>query len=176
MTAGLVFVPVTTELLEATSAEWLTKWAEQDDRPPVYTEPLDACRRTLAGETMTSSLSTAVWYAVVADGEEAALALVDLVHTHKGGQLRAHRVIVEPSLEQSSGLDPERRDYVSLVAATALIGMLDLTLDAHPSSSLKIWCSYPMTKHFLDASLERFRERLSVQVAGNWLTINFLKK
>lgn len=171
----LTFRVVDLELLDRTAAEWIARWQTREDSPPVYMEPLDSCRRALSGELVTSSNNRAIWYAVVSQDGNEALALADMIHTHNGGQLRLHRIIVAPDLEMSSGDDPDRRDFTASVAAHALIGALELTLSAHPSTSLKVWVSFPLTKYFLNTALAGFRNRLDVQVAGNWLTINFKK-
>lgn len=169
----LEFRKVDQELLAHTSAKWNADWSSQDDRPPVYEEPLQSCQRALSGEVQVSSLNRPIWYAVVLAGGTTALALVNMIHTSHGGQLRLLRVIVAPELEMSSGEDPERRDSATAVAARAIVGALELTLQDHPSTSLKVWCSYPLSKTFLNVALYHFKDRLDVHVAGNWLTINF---
>lgn len=172
----LVFRRVDPDLLQQTAAEWNRLWQDGGEHPAgVYLEPLESCRRAVEGESKTTSMSTAIWYAVVREGEQTALALADMIHNKAGSQLRLHRVIVAPDLELSTAEGQERHDFVSLVAATAIAGAIGLTLQDHPSSSLKIWCSFPLTKYFLQASLGKFDHLLSVQVAGNWLTINFKK-
>lgn len=171
------FKLMTTEVWQATSNDWMTVWADsQPDENPVFMGIINRSNPANPGyNTKQANQNRYVCYAVTRNGEDSALAIVELVDSKSTGQLRLLSVSISPALEQTATSENRNMiDEISFITSEALLGALELCLENVRSVSLKVWLSYPMTAVFLRQTLAKLG-KYTVDVAGNWIIISITK-
>jgi hypothetical protein len=173
------FEKVDVTRLNATKTAWM-KFAA-DHSSVVSVSFYEGCFATCHGHIeVTISIgenASAIYGVFVRDGDKTiAAALVSVMHARPKGPdawLKVLSVYVEPSLNVADQ-EPDL-NKLAWIAATAILGALDLTYEAMPSNELKVWANVPMTKTFLTSvSTVLFKDahdKFDVSSHGNWLVV-----
>jgi hypothetical protein len=125
------------------------------------------------------------WYAVVGAETKEVKAIASLghargawAHAAEQASLRVLAITVEPNLD-AGNRDPDPATLAH-VAATVVVGGLKLTRETLPSRQLKIWCSFPLDREFMESicnALKLYKE-LGIESASshrNWLVVELSK-
>ena len=163
-------------LFDLTRGAWLAQLEANAENASAtyYGAGLDFCERTIAGETLTGDGGGCVC-GVMEGGSDYAAALVIVSHAKAKSDLRMLDVYVQPTLN----LADQEPKYAELawIAATAIVGCLDLTFDAYPSRQLKLHTAVPLDKAFMSAvttavfGSHLFSEHYEVSSAGTWIVV-----
>lgn len=140
-----------------------------------YAAGLEFCGRIVRGEIDNGAGCVC---AVVLEGADYASALVVVNHAKVRNEVRMLELYVQPELNLAD-TDP---DYPALawIAATAMIGCLELTYDKFPAKQLKLHTAFPLDKPFMSAigaaifSYGEHKKHYNVTNQGNWLVVEKL--
>lgn len=174
---NFTFVPhISGELFERTRVEWLRQLESNSENTSAtyYEAGLDFCKRSIDGKTLTGDGGGCVC-AVKEDDQDYAAALVVLSHAKAKQDLRMLDVYVQPKLNLAN----EEPKYAELawLAATMIVGCLELTFKKFPSRQLKFHTAVPLDQRFMTAvttavfSNEKVAEHYEVSSAGVWLVV-----
>lgn len=168
------------DLFNATQAVWQEQLSTRaaDTSASFYEAHLGYFERIVRGEVEMGDGDGCV-AAVVEDGKEHATALVDVAHARSrtpNPSLKLLNVVVQPSLNTADE-EPSIAD-LSVIAATVILGCLEMTLNQYPSRELKIRSTFPLDKEFLGGIMASFAERspefvtfFEVSFHGSWLIV-----
>lgn len=115
-------------------------------------------------------------YALVPEGDHAAVALVELTHAfpgHPNARLKVLRIHVEPRLDVAAIAGDPPLIELAQIAATILTEVLGLTFDELPAAQMRVWGSSPLTRDFLAATAAHLLDsaNMKVHLEGAWLVI-----
>lgn len=162
------------QLLDATARAWEGEIAANPTNlsSSYYESRLTQAKQALDGHGFADGGGTLC--AVVKDGSDHAAALI--VVTYANGQhLKMLDVTVRPALD-AADQTPNIAD-LAWIAATAIVGCLDLTYRTYPCPELKVRASWPLDKEFVTgvttvmAGIEEFAALFEVKVHGNWIVL-----
>lgn len=162
-------------LFGATKGAWLSQLDSNAGNvsEPYYAAALEYCGRTVAGTVEASDPSCLC--AIVPEGTEYASALVVVSHARARDEVRMLDLYVQPDLN----LADSGPNYAALawIAATAIVGCLNLTYEKFPATQLKLHAAFPLNKEFLTAiatavfASPGVAEHYDVSGQGNWLLV-----
>ena len=166
---------VDAELFNSTQGAWTSQVAEHsaETSATFYTAALEYCGRIVNGGVTTDGGGCVC--AVVDAGDVFASALLVVSHAKGQGNLKMLNVYVQPSLNLADST-PDRVQ-LAWIAATAIVGCLDLTYGKYPSEQLKMHTTFPLDKSFMTAVAtavfadDRFSSMFDVESHGNWLVV-----
>lgn len=168
------FEKVSSDGLEAARTDWMgyVEANQENVSLSFYEGCFASCRGHVDGNGAGDG--SAAIYGVIPDKGGAPSALVSIVHARPhspSAWLKVLSIYVEPSLN----IAETEPDVIKLawIAATAIVGALELTYDEMPAQELKVWANVPMTKEFLTAvaTAVKLSKNFDISSHGNWLVI-----
>jgi len=166
---------VDTPLFEATRGAWAHQIESNSDNvsESYYAAALDFCGRVIADcdkDPRSGCVS-----AVQEDGCPYAAALIIVTHAKHKSEVRMLDVYVQPDLN----LADSGPNYAALawIAATAVVGCLELTYETYPADQLKLHTAFPLDREFMASlttaifGVEELQDHYQVSNAGNWLVV-----
>jgi len=168
---------VTAELFDVTKGAWLAQIEANSENvsSTYYNAALEYTERTAHGKLKMTDAGGCLC-AVVEEGSEFAAALLVVGHAKAKSEVRMLDVYVQPSLNLADAPQP---DYASLawIAATAIVGCLQLTYDRFPSRQLKIHTAIPLDAQFMSGvatailGVDSLSGLYDVSSHGTWLMV-----
>lgn len=167
------------ELFDRTKVAWLAQLEENPENTSTtyYGAGLDYCQRTVNNEVETGD-SPGCLCAVVEDGRESAVALLVISHARarsESAYLKMLDIYVQPTLNLAD-TEPNYSE-LAWVAATAIVGCLELTYEDFPSQQLKVYTTLPLDKEFMSAIATavfgqgEMADHYDLKSHGNWLVL-----
>lgn len=173
----LTFQEVDTDCLAKTKLEWDGQVASNPSSASggTYSAQFAYWTRLIDGSAPRGDSPGAI-YGVFRDGAHPkACALMNLIYAQAKSpkaRLKLLELFVEPNLNLSDA-EPEWQE-LAWIAATVVVGAIDLTFNTYKCKQLKIWANIPMTQNFLAGvtTLLLPSEHFKVSVHGNWMVVN----
>jgi hypothetical protein len=162
------------DLFQRTSEQWraLIDADPENMSSTYYDAILQHCRSAISGKTFGNGKGALC--AVVAKGSTIASAFV-IVTSIPNKQLRMLDVTVAPDLN-AANREPERSE-LAWIAATAIVGCLEMTYAEFPCRELKLHAGWPLDRDFLTAITtamkgnSNFGSLFEVSSHGNWILL-----
>lgn len=165
------------ELLQRTRGAWM---AQLDSNPEntsatYYEAGLEFCERTVKEETAKQFGGGCVC-AVVEDGSEYASGLFQVSHAKAKSEVRMLEVYVQPDLNLADAEPSYER--LGWIAATAIVGLMDLTYGTYPAQQIKLHTAFPLDKPFMIAVTTAIfgkgdlGQDFEVKSQGNWIVVS----
>ncbi|WP_188238692.1 hypothetical protein [Stenotrophomonas maltophilia] len=169
---------VTPAMFDVTKGAWLAQMEANAENvsEPYYNAALEYTERTAHGQLKMTDAGGCLC-AVVEEGSEFASALLIVTHAKPKSEVRMMNVYVQPSLNLAN---VEKPDYAALawIAATAIVGCLQLTYDRFPAKQLKIHTAIPLDAEFMSnvittilLGMDSLSNLYDVSSHGNWLMV-----
>ena len=161
-------------LFDLTRGAWLAQLEANPENTSAtyYGAGLDFCERTIGGLTLTGDGGGCVCAVIEGEAEYAA-ALVIVSHAKAKRDLRMLDIYIQPVLN----LADQEPKYAELawIAATAIVGCLELTYEEYPSRQLKLHTAVPLDATFMSAVTTavfgHLAEHYEVSSAGTWIVV-----
>lgn len=136
-----------------------------------YSAALEFCARIVGGQSGGDGRVCAV----KTDDVQYASALVVVTHAKNRNEVRMLNLYVQPDLN----LADTTPNYAALawIAASVMVGCLDLTYEALPARQLKLYTAFPLDREFMSALgaaifiNDELKKHYSVDSQGNWLVV-----
>lgn len=165
------------ELLQRTRGAWI---AQLDSNPEstsstYYQAGLDFCERAVNEEVVMQHGGGCVC-AVVEEGAEYASGLFVVSHAKAKSEVRMLEVYVQPDLNLADAEPSYER--LGWIAATAIVGIVDLTYHTYPSQQIKLHTAFPLDKAFMIAVTTAIfgkgetGQGFEVTSQGNWILVS----
>ncbi|WP_145930822.1 hypothetical protein [Acidihalobacter prosperus] len=173
---GFLIKTIDQAIYDATHSVWTTQLQENEAEVPssAYRRILEWAKRHVNGQ---QDKNTYCYVLSQEDKPYVACALLEISHARPqsdGPWLKVLQIHVQPKWEVST-LDEETMPLEELarLAASALVEAFGLTFEELPSCQLKVWCSTPLTKEFMQGIVLSLPATMGIKVAthGNWLVL-----
>lgn len=163
------------KLFEATSAVWRDQITRDPENTSAsfYEGCLDHCEGAVSGKIFADGRGCLSAVEIGDDGF--ASALIVMSYAKHRDSLRMLNVYVRPDLNAA-----DRKPNIpalAWIAATAIVGCLQLTYKTYPCSELKLLAHWPLDSEFLTAVTTalmgdpEFEDQFTVEFHGNWIVL-----